>query len=365
MRIGIMGGSFDPIHTGHLHAAQDVLEKYGLDKVIFMPAGLPAMKQDRQMASAEDRYAMCAIACADNPLFEVSRIEIERAGITYTIDTMRTLREIYPVAQFFFIVGTDAFESFHKWRDAGEILKLCTIVEIPRTKINISSTQIRERIENGLDVKYFVHEGVERYIKAKKIYTGEIAKIKEKLTIELGRQRMMHSLFVMEEAVKLAVHHGFDGEFVQKARFAGLLHDCAKNICEESEIEDIKRICQAGGYELDDFFVRNKGLAHGFAGAVLAQRMYGVTDKEVLDAIAQHIFGKKDMTKLDKILFLADFIEPLRYEDDARKKARELAYKNVDSAVCFVLEFKVEDCRKKGKELHHQSLEALKHFGGK
>ena len=339
MRIGIMGGSFDPIHFGHLLAGQQVLESHSLDKVVFMPAGRPVLKQDKEMASAEDRYAMCVLACAGNPRFEVSRIEIERQEVTYTIDTMQELHKLYPQAEFFFILGTDAMASFPKWRGSAQILELCSLVEVSRSKLDISSTEIRKKLAQGKSVEYLVHSGVADYIRARRLYAGVLVKLKEKLAMELSRPRYLHSLSVMETAVKLARHYGMDEGMVEKARIAGLMHDCAKHICDELRFDELNEIC---GNSLDLFFKNQPALAHSYVGAVIARRDYGLDDPEILDAIAHHIFGEVGMNLLDKIINVADFIEPTRFQNDIRKKITQLAYEDIDKAMIAMLEF-IED----------------------
>ena len=169
-RIGIMGGTFDPIHHGHLVAASEVGHFFSLDEVIFVPTGQPWQKDDRKVSPAEDRYLMTVIATASNPRFSVSRVDIDRPGETYTIDTLRDLRaERGPDAEFYFITGADALARMISWRDADELFKMahfvgCTrpghqlstsdlpdgrvsLVEIPA--LAISSTECRERVRDG------------------------------------------------------------------------------------------------------------------------------------------------------------------------------------------------------------------------
>ncbi len=190
-RIGLMGGTFDPIHYGHLMAAEVVGRAFKLDEVIFLPAGQPWQKSDRMIAPAEDRYLMTAIATAPNPLFSVSRIEVDRPGETYTIDTVRQLRsERGPAAEFFFIIGADALSGLNTWHAAAELLTLvhfigCTrrghqlaagslgseqfsLVEVPT--LEISSTMCRDRIRAGLPIRYLVPDEVFKYISKRGLY---------------------------------------------------------------------------------------------------------------------------------------------------------------------------------------------------
>jgi nicotinate-nucleotide adenylyltransferase len=190
-RIGVMGGTFDPIHHGHLVAASEVGYFYSLNEVIFVPTGEPWQKKDRQVSAAEDRYLMTVIATASNPRFSVSRVDIDRPGPTYTIDTLRELRSQYgPDAELFFITGADALEKMMTWQDVDELFKLahfvgCTrpghrlsgaglpdgrvsLIEIPA--LAISSTNCRERVSQGEPIWYLVPDGIVQYISKNGLY---------------------------------------------------------------------------------------------------------------------------------------------------------------------------------------------------
>jgi nicotinate-nucleotide adenylyltransferase len=192
-RVGVMGGTFDPVHHGHLVAASEVQAFFDLDEVIFVPTGQPWQKSDRQVTSAEHRYLMTVIATAANPRFRVSRVDIERSGPTYTIDTLRDLGAAMPDDELFFITGADALTEIFTWRDAAELFALAhfvgctrpgydmstdsltgipaervTILEIPA--LAISSTDCRERTAAGQPVWYLVPDGVVQYIAKHNLY---------------------------------------------------------------------------------------------------------------------------------------------------------------------------------------------------
>ncbi|HEY2551947.1 MAG TPA: nicotinate-nucleotide adenylyltransferase [Streptosporangiaceae bacterium] len=193
-RIGVMGGTFDPIHHGHLVAASEVAHFFALDEVIFVPTGQPWQKEDRKVSAAEDRYLMTVIATASNPRFSVSRVDIDRPGETYTIDTLRDLRAARgPDAEFFFITGADALARMMSWRDSDELFKLahfvgCTrpghrlsvaglpdagvsLIEIPA--LAISSTTCRQRVRAGEPIWYLVPEGIVQYISKRRLYRDD------------------------------------------------------------------------------------------------------------------------------------------------------------------------------------------------
>ncbi|MET1038208.1 MAG: nicotinate-nucleotide adenylyltransferase [Aeromicrobium sp.] len=186
-RVGVMGGTFDPIHHGHLVAASEVQSWFDLDEVVFVPTGQPWQKADRDVSPAEDRYLMAVIATAANPRFNVSRVDIDRQGLTYTIDTLRELSALHPDADLYFITGADAMAALLTWRDHEELFELAqfvgctrpgheldettlkglpeeriTLVEIPA--LAISSTDCRLRVQRDEPVWYLVPDGVVQYI---------------------------------------------------------------------------------------------------------------------------------------------------------------------------------------------------------
>jgi nicotinate-nucleotide adenylyltransferase len=198
-RIGVMGGTFDPVHHGHLVAASEVGHFFALDEVVFVPTGQPWQKEGRRVSPSEDRYLMTVIATASNPRFSVSRADIDRPGPTYTIDTLRDLRaERGPDTELFFITGADALEQIMTWQDADELFKLahfvgCTrpghglsgehlpdgrvsLIEIPA--LAISSTSCRQRVEAGEPIWYLVPDGVVQYISKRKLYRSPDAERK-------------------------------------------------------------------------------------------------------------------------------------------------------------------------------------------
>ncbi|TDU06766.1 nicotinate-nucleotide adenylyltransferase [Streptomyces sp. 846.5] len=189
-RIGVMGGTFDPIHNGHLVAASEVASQFHLDEVIFVPTGEPWQKDRRPVSPAEDRYLMTVIATASNPQFSVSRIDVDRKGPTYTTDTLRDLRAEHADADLFFITGADALSQIFSWRNAEELFDLAhfigvtrpghtlsdpglpeggvSLVEVPA--LAISSTDCRVRVARGEPVWYLVPDGVVRYIDKRRLY---------------------------------------------------------------------------------------------------------------------------------------------------------------------------------------------------
>jgi nicotinate-nucleotide adenylyltransferase len=194
-RIGVMGGTFDPVHHGHLVAASEVAELFDLEQVVFVPTGEPWQKADRTVSPAEDRYLMTVIATASNPRFQVSRVDIDRGGPTYTVDTLTDLHATMPDAQLFFITGADALEQILSWRKVEELFRwahfvgvtrpgfeldgdhlpegVVTLVEVPA--MAISSSDCRRRVAEGRPVWYLVPDGVVQYIAKRDLYRRSVA----------------------------------------------------------------------------------------------------------------------------------------------------------------------------------------------
>jgi nicotinate-nucleotide adenylyltransferase len=190
VRLGVMGGTFDPIHHGHLVAASEVQARFELDEVAFVPSGQPWQKAGRRVSPAEHRYLMTVIATASNPRFWASRVDIDRPGPTYTIETLRDLRAQRPGADLFFITGADALEQILSWKDVEELFELASFVgvtrpgfalsdaHLPRDSVRlvevpamtISSSDCRERVATGRPVWYLVPDGVVQYIAKHRLY---------------------------------------------------------------------------------------------------------------------------------------------------------------------------------------------------
>jgi nicotinate-nucleotide adenylyltransferase len=343
-RIGILGGTFDPVHYGHLSAAECIRVELNLGVTVFMPAGTPAFKSGRE-GSAEHRYVMTGLACAPNPHFYCSSAEISREGTTYTIDTIRMFKSKLPeTSRLFFIIGADAFMSIEKWYDHETLMKTVSFavaarpgtdtgklkdfigtvkkkygakVKLAKTPaLDISSSDIRARAEKGQSIRYLLPDEVLEYIQKNNLYkpSKPINEIKQALKTNLSGKRYSHSLSVAEESKRLASIHGLDTE---KAYLAGLLHDCARNL------KDVRI------------------MSHASVGAKVARNEYSVADEDILNAICYHTTGRPGMSLLEKIVFVADFIEPGRIEREISETARRYAEFDIDAAVIEVLDKKI------------------------
>ncbi|MBO5148793.1 MAG: nicotinate-nucleotide adenylyltransferase, partial [Anaerotignum sp.] len=337
--IAIMGGTFDPIHNGHLVTAEAVRHRFKVDRVVFMPAGQPAHKANKKVTHNEHRYLMTVLATMRNENFEVSRIEIDRPGATYTIDTIEELKKICrPDVRLYFITGADAIHQIMTWKQPERLLTLCDFVAVTRPgydraklfedigeirekyasrihymevpALAISSSDIRDRAQKGEPIKYLLPQEVEDYIHKFGLYQDDtteevkfmlpISTMQEKLQSAISVKRYIHTMGVAEEAVKLAEIYG-TAQDQQKARVAGLLHDCAKDYPENMRL----RFCKEYKVKTDDIMNKQTDLIHPFLGAEVAKREYQVMDEDVLNAIRYHTTGRPNMSLLEKIVFIA------------------------------------------------------------
>lgn len=197
-RLGIMGGTFDPIHVGHLACAEQAREAFSLDAVVFVPAGCPVYKKDRRVTDAQSRLEMCRLAVRSNPFFDVSSIEIDRAGDTYTVDTLRQLRAHYPEnVELFFITGADAVVNIVRWHESAQVAALARFIAVTRpgfaltpahkrllaeggafsvsylevTALAVSSSDLRRRVARGESIRYLTMACVKDYIESHGLYS--------------------------------------------------------------------------------------------------------------------------------------------------------------------------------------------------
>lgn len=389
-RIAIMGGTFDPIHYGHLVTAEAVRSEFGIDKVLFIPTGKPPHKKRHSVSENESRYLMTVLATMDNPHFEVSRIETDREGMTYTVDTIKELKKVYK-DQIYFITGADAIQNIMTWKNVEELLKLCEFIAVTRpgfkkeelmelvdgmkkkygSKISIlevpalaiSSSNIRYKVTNGDTIKYLLPPQVEQYINKTRLYADDkktkknftIQHIKEVMKNTLSEKRYRHTLGVMEEAVKLAEFYNEDRN---KAYKAALLHDCAKEYSAETK----KKLCKKFNIKQDSATKDQVDLLHAELGENIAKHKFGVHDKDILNAIRYHTTGRKGMSMLEKIIYIADCIEPNREKYEGLDQIRSNAYVDIDKAMIIALRCKVQYSESKKKTIHPLSIDAIEYF---
>ncbi len=389
MRIGIYGGTFDPPHAGHLNVIRQAVSRLALDKLILVPAAVPPHKHlSGDAASPEERLEMARIA-ADGLLLgdkvEVDDLELRREGPSYTSDTLRELKKRYPADELWFLMGTDMLMSFFSWHEPGAIAALANLAVFSRyekvnyrelretadriekefmTKVRvfdadvveISSTQIRKELRRGkrpeeLSVPvygYILRHGLyDTRADLKRLSDDDLRACSLSMVYA---KRHKHILGVEETAVKLANLWGADPEL---ARRAGILHDCTKYL----PLQEHLAICEAAGIELDELERSSEKLLHSKTGAAIAQKVYGQPE-EVYWAIYWHTTGRADMTLLEKIVYLADYMEPNRAFDGV-EKLRQLCYTDLDAALQLGLEMSVADLNERGVPIHKNTQGAL------
>ena len=330
MKIGILGGSFHPIHNGHLEMARSARDALQLDTVLLMVDRIPPHKELAQGATSEQRYTMVQLACEGEVGFTASDWELNQTGTSYTALTLMHLKEEHPQDQLFFIMGSDMLRSLTSWyhpeivcekahlvcicragQDGGEAEAAKQVTELFGAKVTLlppvrelSSTEIRNRLAGGRPISGLVPKAVERYIYEQSLYTNEqLVTLTEAMRDTLKPSRFQHVLGVEMTAVQLADILGADG---RKARLAALLHDCAKYL----SVTEQAILAKRDGSTLDP--KKDDMILHAPAGATLAREQYGITDDEVLEAIRYHTTGTEGMTLLDEIIWAADLIEPGR-----------------------------------------------------
>lgn len=344
-RLGIMGGTFDPIHKGHIMIAEYATKAFNLERVLFIPTGRPPHKREIRLAGGEERLQMCRLAVKGHPDFVVDDREVRRQGTTYTVDTMQELHKAYgPGWQFYFIIGTDTLQVIDSWRCFPQVAKMTEFIAIYRpgdereeltrcaqrlerqygARIHfgayegpdISSTQVRRRVASGGAVDEWVPDAVDCYIRTHQLYketedgnrTMDFDAWTARLKTILSPQRFAHTLRTRDMAVELAKRYGVDAD---KAQAAALLHDCAKEMERAQMLDVIEKAGMQVSGETLEFCRRNGcyGILHGPAGAAAAKIDFDVTDPEILSAIAWHTLGQPEMGMLDKVIYTADILE--------------------------------------------------------
>ena len=339
-----MGGTFDPIHNGHIKCAEEVQNALNLDKVLFIPTGEPPHKIARRVASAEDRLEMVKLATSEFDSFDVSDIEIRRNKYTYTYDTILELNSDFPDCEFYMIIGADTLADIVNWYRATDVFKLCKFIAMKRpgadydmfqsylkkalasgaevlpveiNEIDISSTIVRQKIKNGENISDLVPSNVSEYIETRKIYSNKEMSYDE-ILVDMKKfispQRYEHCLNVAEECVRLGKIYAVDEN---QCRLAGILHDVGKELTD-------KQYHWLGVTLSNDDFNGEKVLRHAIAGKIIAEGRYGISDCDILEAIENHITGKPNMGLLSKLVFIADYTEKGRVGkqfDEVRAKA--------------------------------------------
>lgn len=382
-KMGLFGGSFDPIHKGHISMALRLAQTLHLDGVVLMPTFVPPHKIRENMASADHRLAMCRLAAEQSPLLSVSDMELRREGASFTVDTLTALCAEYPDTRWHLLVGADMFttlRTWHRFADIAEMAVLCTIARegTDTTKLMeyadeltadgirchvvtdpvepYSSTQVRERIAAGESVTDLVGEAVENYILQNGLYrqqSGMKQQTADEQYIEIIRSRLSdyrfrHSLCVADEAKRLAQKYGADPA---KAYTAGILHDIMKDTAKDAQLQ----ILADYGVTLDEVEQSAPMLWHARCGEVFLRNILGVNDEDILSAVRYHTTGRAGMTLLEQVVFTADFTSADRdYPDVDVMRAK--ADRSLTEAIRYGVEYTIGDLQRQGRAVHPDTL---------
>ena len=389
--IGVFGGTFNPPHAGHILTAQSAANDLGLDLLLFIPTGMPPHKElPERTPNPQERLQMLKIAVDGIPNTQVCDLELLREGKSYTVHTIRELRKQYPEATFWLMMGTDMFMTLESWYAHEDLLSMVNLVVLNRGEeqemernlsqaahlnerygvkavcigappLVVSSTDLRIALQNGTWNKY-VFPSVYGYILRHHLYG--VNKDLKNLNWEdlralasslLQAKRIPHVMGTERAAVSLSQRWGASED---DTRTAALLHDCTKRLTEEEQL----KLCDKYGIVLDSLEQTTVKLIHARTGAALARELCGVSDA-VYEAIRWHTTGRANMSLLEKIIYLADYIEETR-DFEGVEQLRKLSYQDIDAAVCLGLQMTMEEMRSAGRPIHYRTVEAYNWLKG-
>jgi len=391
VKLGIFGGSFNPVHIGHLFIADKAISTLKLDRVVMVPAYRSPFKLDAEgmESRADDRIAMLAAAVAGDSRIAIDDCEIRRAGISYTVDTLEDIIARYmPEGKPSLIIGDDLAEDFTKWKDNEKILQLAEIViacrinttavdyPFPYTIIynevmNVSSKKVRQKIANGSDWRSLVPCGVRTLIEDRRLYGfsgdrgpsynakgfGEVLSSAVILRIEaavmeaLSITRFLHSRNTAILAQDLCRRFGLDP-------MAGYLAGIAHDLCKQLDAKQLMKLVKSDGKAISALEKSKPNLLHGRAAAVLLRGRFHIHNKDILEAVAFHTSGNENMSPLAKVIYIADKAEVSRNIDPA---LRRMCYEeNLDSIFFAVLKKTISKLQSKDLALSEETLKLWK-----
>ncbi|MDR2792329.1 MAG: nicotinate (nicotinamide) nucleotide adenylyltransferase [Treponema sp.] len=397
MRVAIMGGSFNPVHIGHLIIADAVLSNLDYDRVIYVPAFVSPFKPDMDAEDPQDRLDMLVSSVAGDPRLTVDDCELRREGVSYTIDTVSDIiRRYCPDGKPGIIIGDDLASDFMQWYKSAEILEKTDVIIAQRLYsigmdmpllpfphktldneiMDISSSMVRDRITRGKSWRYLVPAGARFVIEDKRLYRSlsggleqpermkknerktsaflsHIVYMENEVRTLVSPSRFLHSRNTALLCYDLCVHYGFDP---MKGYLAGIVHDICKSFSEE----ELFRLAEKDGAEIPKIERKKTSLLHARAGAALLKERYHIQDEDVLEAVRWHTVGGKSMGPLAKIVFMADKIEVSRPE--VKPYLRELCARpsvSLDELFTTVLDETVVFLRAKEQDISEGTLRLL------
>ena len=387
MRVLIYGGSFNPPHRGHEAALHSAAAAIRPDRIMVVPAGMPPHKQLADGSPDNDaRLRLSELAFLDEPGVEVLDIELRRLGKSYTVDTLQEISDRFEDVELYFLVGTDMLLSMEKWYQFDQILSTCTLVALPRGEgdypemekaaqmlrqtygarivlirknpLPMASTDLRAtlRVRQGRDK---LSEPVYAEIIRRRYYGAkpELDWLREKAYAWLKPTRVPHVRGTEQEAVRLAKRWGAaEGDAAE----AAILHDITKKLSPEEQL----RLYEKYDIMTDAAEHAEPRLYHARTGAALSRDLFGAPD-EIAGAIEWHTTGRPGMGLLEKIIYLADFIEPSRRDFPGLEEVRALAYDDLDAAMIRALELSMDEVRGRGATPHPRSVQTMEWLLGR
>jgi len=381
--IGIFGGTFNPPHKGHVNLAKHAIDKLCLERLYIIPSNIPPHKTILNDVRGKDRLEMAKLAFSDIPNSAILDIELKRGGVSYTIDTVIELKKgLSEEDRIYLLMGNDMLEIIEKWHRFEELFKLCRIavfkrnekaetgkiieflskkynaeiIEVDCPVIDISSTDIRDMDINSM--KKVLPTKVLDYILKHHLYEhSQIEYFKKILSENLSEYRYEHSLSVSREAVKLAEIYGVDKK---KAEIAGLLHDITK----EKTYKEQLKLCSDFDIILSNLEKSSPKLLHAKTGAYYIKNVLKIYDDEIFNAVYYHTTGRANMSPLESIIFLADYIAEGR-DFEGVEKIRKYAYTDLTRALMIACDITINEVREKNMAVHDDTLKARNFYAEK
>ena len=383
-RIGIYGGSFNPPHVGHIGAAQAAIAELRLDRMLLMPA---FQTPDKQKPEIDPAHRLQMLRLAAEPGMEVSDLEISRGGISYTVQTLEQLHKEHPDAELVLCMGSDMFLNLQKWKDPQRIMELAEIAVFQRGDkgekagikqqkqllestgaritavanpvVTIASSDLRRLLAFDCG-ECFLHPDVYAYIQDNGLYHTRkdwknlpMEQLEKTVISLLKPQRVRHVLGCRDTSAELARIWGANET---DAARAGMLHDVTKALDGPLQLT----LCKAYDIMLDEFSTKNPKTLHALTGSLVADRIFG-ENQAVVDAICSHTTGKGNMNTLEKIIYVADYMEPNR-DFPGVDELRYLAHTNLDKALKLGLEMTLAVLKERGSDISPESAEALQYL---
>lgn len=383
MKVGVFGGTFNPIHNGHLSLIGHLIEALELDELLLIPTAIPPHKDSSDIITAQHRLEMCRLAVQTNPKVKVSDLEIRRGGKSYTVDTLRLLQVERPLDELILLVGSDMFYSLTQWKSADEVMRMVRIAAVAReadeltlmreqrdrlnangartevieaAPVVVSSTNLREQVHFEGNIPPIV----ERYIVQNGLYGREqkllvdLDQLTSWLRSTLSRDRFTHTLNVASEALRLAQTYGENGDV---AYLAGLLHDC----CKELPKQEMLNLLEGSDIIKDPAFAESFPVWHGFAAAIYIKRELSVMNSQIIDAVRYHTTGCGEMSRIEEIIYLADLISADRCYPGV-EALRAKAYRSIEAAMLESLRFSLSKLLENSAPVMTDTLNAYNRY---